>query len=177
MAEHPWERLEGETEKAWLSFEMFRQLGPERTVDGAFQRYWMRPGNRRNNSGQAKDKTPAYFSHWAVQYGWWRRAAAWDGEVAALARDQELDRELRARMEAQEEEIRQRQLMREEARAARAVGRRGLLRILQEIESHKLDAMGLAELIPHLKKFLEAVTEGQRPVSYTHLTLPTTPYV
>jgi len=103
-----------------------------------------------------------YFRAWSSQHRWHERAVAWDGEVAALARDQELDRELRARMEEQEEEIRQRQLRGVEARAARAVGRRGLLRILQEIEGQKLDTMGLAELIPHLKKFLEAVTEGQR---------------
>ena len=65
-------------------------------------------------------------------------------------------------MAQQQEEIRQRQLMREEARAARAVGCRGLLRILQEIEGQQLESMKLAELIPHLKRFLDAVTEGQR---------------
>ena len=162
MAEHLWERLEGETEKSWLSFEMFRQLGPERTVDGAFHRYWMRPGNRRNNSGRAKDKTPAYFSHWAVQYNWWRRAAAWDEEVAALARDQELDRELQARLAEQEEDRHQRQLMKEEARAARAVGRRILLRLLQGVEAGQLDRMSVPDLLPHLQKVATLLEAGQK---------------
>jgi len=162
MPEHLWERQAGETDTAYQAFELFRRLGPDRTVQSAWEQYFFRPGTRRERGTKGVSPAPGYFKRWSARWDWHQRAGAWDGEVAALARDQELDRELRARMEEQEEEIRQRQLMKEEARAARAVGRRGLLRILQEIEGQKLDTMGLAELIPHLKKFLEAVTEGQR---------------
>jgi len=162
MAEHPWAREAGETAKAFDAFELFRRLGPDRTVQGAWEQYWNRPGNRRKAGEKQAGLAHGYFRAWSSRHRWHERAVAWDDELAALARDQELDRELKARVAQQQEEIRQRQLMREEARAARAVGRRGLLRILQEIESHKLDAMKLIDLIPHLKKFLEAVTEGQR---------------
>jgi len=162
MADHPWDRQPGETDSAYQAFELFRRLGPDRTVQAAWDQYWDRPGNRRKAGGKQAGQAQGYFRAWSSRHHWHERAVAWDDEVAALARDQELDRELKARVAEQEEQIRQRQLRREEARAARAVGRRGLLRILQEIEGQKLDTMGLAELIPHLKKFLEAVTEGQR---------------
>jgi len=162
MPEHPWARQAGETAKAFDAFELFRRLGPNRTVQAAWDQYWDRPGNRRKAGGKQAGQAQGYFRAWSSRHHWHERAVAWDDEVAALARDRELDGELKARVAEQEEERRQRQLRREEARAARAVGRRGLLRILQEIEGQKLDTMGLAELIPHLKKFLEAVTEGQR---------------
>ena len=162
MPEHPWARQAGETAKAFDAFELFRRLGPDRTLQAAWEQYFLRPGARHERGTKGVGLAPGYFRRWSARRDWHERAVGWDDEVAALARDQELDRELKARVAEQEEQVRQRQLMREEARAARAVGRRGLLRILQEIESHKLDAMKLVDLIPHLKKFLEAVTEGQR---------------
>jgi hypothetical protein len=163
MAErHPWERLEGETEKAWIGFEAFRKLGPGRSVDEAFRRYWMRPGNRRNSAGETKEKTPPYFSHWAVQYQWRSRAAAWDEEVAALARDQELDRELREKAREHEEEIRQRQLWKEEARAARTVARRLLMRALQGIDAQEIEGLSVREILPHMQRISTLLEVGQR---------------
>lgn len=162
MAEHPWEREAGERDTAYQAFELFRRLGPDRTVQAAWEQYFFWPGTRRERGTKGVSPAPGYFKRWSARWDWHQRAVAWDEEVGALARDQELDRELKTRVAEQEEEVRQRQLMREETRAARAVGRRGLLRILQEIEGHKLDAMKLVDLIPHLKKFLEAITEGQR---------------
>jgi hypothetical protein len=96
------------------------------------------------------------------QWRWQERALRWDEEVAALARDQELDRELKARLAAQEEEIRQRQLMREEAKAARAVGRRILLRILQAVDAGQLDQMDLSDLLPHLARASTLLEVGQK---------------
>ncbi len=160
-----WEHQEGEGAKALEAFECYRMLGPDRSLQAAWERYYTRPGTLRARQRRGKEEAgqfPGYWGAWATKWGWTERAAAWDEEVAALARDQELDRELKARMAEQEEEQRQRRLRREEARAARAVGRRGLLRILQEIEGQQLDSMKLAELIPHLRRFLDAVTEGQR---------------
>ena len=162
MPEHPWDRQPGETDSAYQAFELFRRLGPDRTVQAAWEQYWGRPGTRRKAGGKQAGMAHGYFRAWSSRHRWHERAVAWDDELAALARDQELDRELKARVAQQQEQIRQRQLMREEARAARAVGRRCLLRIIQEIEGRQLDSMKLAELIPHLKRFLDAVTEGQR---------------
>lgn len=159
---HPWERQEGETAKAFEAFELFRRLGPDRTVQAAWEQYWNRPGNRRKAGGKQAGPAHGYFRAWSSRHRWHERAVAWDEEVAALARDQELDRELKARIAEQEEQIRQRQLMQEEARAARAVGRRLLLRILQGIESGQLERMTATELLPHLQKISTLLDTGQK---------------
>jgi hypothetical protein len=96
------------------------------------------------------------------RWHWHERALAWDQELAALARDQELDRELKARLAAQEEDLRERGLMRQESRAARAVGRRFLLRVLQEVEAGQLDQLALSDLLPHLAKASTLLEVGQK---------------
>ncbi len=165
MAEHPWDRQEGETAKAFEAFECYRMLGPDRTLQAAWERYYTRPGRRRERRGKGKEEAsqfPGYWGKWARAWQWRERAAAWDEEVAALARDQELDRELKAKLAAQEEERRQRQLMQEEARAARAVGRRLLRRLLQGIEGGELEQTKIADLLPHLQKISGVLEVGQK---------------
>ncbi len=82
--------------------------------------------------------------------------------MAALARDQELDQELKTRLAAQQEERRRHSLMREEAKAARAVGRRILLRTLQAVDAGQLDQMDLADLLPHLARASTLLEVGQK---------------
>ena len=127
MAERPWERQQGESSKAFEAFECYRMLGPGRSLQAAWEKHYTRPGTLRERRQSGREQAhhyPGYWAKWAKQWQWTERAGAWDEEVAALARDQQLDRELKARVAEQEEEIRQRKLMREEARAARAVARR-----------------------------------------------------
>jgi hypothetical protein len=158
----PWERQEGETAKGFEAFELFRRLGPARTVQAAWEQYWQRPGNRRRTGGKEAGVPHGYFRAWSSRWRWHERAAAWDEEVAALARDQELDRELRARVVEQEEEQRQRQLRREEARAARTVGRQILVRVLKAIENRELEGLPLSSILPHLQKVGTLIDLGQR---------------
>jgi len=163
MAErHLWQRIQGETFKAYEGFELYRQLGPARSLQVAWEQYFTRPGTRRQRGDREVTRFPGYWARWSTRWRWLERAMAWDEEVAALARDQELDRELKARVAEQEEDRRQRQLMREEARAARAVGRRLLMRLLQEVEAGKLECMGVTELLPHLQKISALVETGQK---------------
>jgi hypothetical protein len=96
------------------------------------------------------------------RWRWKERALAWDQGLAALARDQELDRELKARLAAQEEDLRERGLMRQEPRIARAAGRRILLRVLKQVEGGELDQLSLPELLPHLAKAATLLEVGQR---------------
>ncbi len=103
-----------------------------------------------------------HFRRWYKRWQWAERAAAWDEEVAALARDQELDRELRARMGEQEEDLRQRKLMKEEARAARAVARQLLRRIMQGVGAGQLDGMKAPALLPHLQRISALLETGQK---------------
>jgi len=163
MAERqPWERQQGETAKGFAAFDLFRRLGPGRTVQAAWEQYWQRPGNRRRTGDKEAGVPHGYFRAWSSRWRWHERAAAWDEEVAAMARDQELDRELRARVAEQEEDLRQRRLMREEARAARAVGRQILARVLRAIENRELEGLSLSSILPHLQKVGTLIDLGQR---------------
>ena len=162
MAEHPWEREAGETDTAYQAFELFRRLGPDRTVQAAWEQYFFRPGTRRERGTKGVSPAPGYFKRWSARWDWHQRAVAWDDEVAALARDQELDRELKAKVAEQEEEMRQRKLRREEARAARTVGRQILRRVLKAIEERELEGMPLSQILPHLQKVGFLIELGQR---------------
>jgi hypothetical protein len=165
MPEHDWERQEGESAKAFAAFECYRMLGPERTLQAAWERHYARPGRLRERTRRGREEAGQVVGHvrrWYKRWRWLERAAAWDEEVAALARDQELDRELQARAAAQEEEIRQRELMREEARAARAVSRRLLLRLLQGIEAGQLERLNAPDLLPHLQRISTLLETGQK---------------
>jgi len=163
MPEHLWERQPGESAQAFGGFECYRRLPPgERSLQRAWEDHCNRPGQARERRGKGASGPHGHWTRWMSRWRWKERALAWDGEVAALARDQELDRELKARLAAQEEELRQRQLMREEARAARAVGRRFLLRILQAVEAGQLDELALPDLLPHLAKASTLLVVGQK---------------
>ncbi len=158
-----WEPMRGESARAFAAFELYRRLGPARTVEEAWRQYWGRPGARRSRaSTSTAPRVMPYFSEWAVRWQWRERALAWDAEQAEIERDQRLDRELQQRAREHEEELRQRQLLREEARAARAVGRRVLLRALQGIEVGQLDQMSVPDLLPYLQKAVTLVEVGQK---------------
>jgi hypothetical protein len=161
----PWEREEGESAKAFAAFECYRELGPDRSLQVGWERYCLRPGMRHDrgpdDSGEA-GSFPGYWGRWSAQWHWAERAAAWDEELAAIERDQRLDRELQERAREHEEEIRQRQLMREEARAARALARRVLMRTLQGIDAGQLDQMNVVDLLPYLQKAATLLEVGQK---------------
>jgi len=163
MPEHPWERRQGESAQAFAAFEHYRRLPPaERSLQLAWEYYWNRPGNARARHQQEAGKPHGHWTRWMRRWGWQERALAWDEEVAALARDQELELELKAKLKEQEEELRQRELMRQEARAARAVGRRILQRVLQGVEAGQLDQMQLPDLLPHLQRASALLEVGQK---------------
>ena len=160
---HPWEPMPGESARAFAAFELYRRLGPGRTVEEAWRQYWSRPGTRRDRSlTSMPPRVMPYFSEWAVRWGWRERALAWDAEQADIERDQRLDRELQERAREHEEALRPRQLMREEARAARAVARRVLLRTLHTVDAGQLDQMSVTDLLPYLQKAATLLDVGQK---------------
>jgi hypothetical protein len=161
----PWERQEGERAKAFAAFECYRVLGPTRSLGAAWERYCLRPGGRRDREHADPDGDrgfPGYWGRWSARWRWQERALAWDAEQADIERDERLDRELQARAREHEEEMRQRQLMREEARAARAVARRVLLRTLQTVDAGQLDQMNVPDLLPYLQKAATLLEVGQK---------------
>jgi len=165
MAERPWDRQEGESAKAFAGFECYRMLGSDRSMQAAWERYCTRPGtlrDRRQADREDARRCPGYWTAWARKWKWRERSAAWDEEVAAQARDRELDRELQARMAEQEEDRRQRRLQLEEARGARTAGRQLLRRLLQGIEAGELNDLTATDLLPHLQKISGLLEVGQR---------------
>ena len=163
MAKHPWEPMEGESSRAFGAFEIYRQLGPARTVEEAWRKYWSRPGTRRRRTGKTSPpRVMPYFSRWAVKWRWRERALGWDEEQASIERDQRLDRELQEKARQHEEEIQQRQLWKEEARAARTFARRMLMRALQGIDGRELDDMTVREILPHVQRISTLLEVGQR---------------
>ncbi len=167
-----WQRQPGETEKEFLAFEIFRQLGPGRTVDGAFRAYRLRPGDHHKHEGLARDKTPHYFSRWATQFHWWERAKAWDDEVAAAARKEEAERELERRRREAAEDERQRELTIQRARAAGVAAGQILHRLLESIQTEDLKDMTAVDLLPHLQR-IGALLEKSRKLERVERGEPT----
>jgi hypothetical protein len=163
MDRHPWEAIKDERALAFSAFEIYRRLGPNRTVEQAWRLYWNRPGTRRKRGDNTSPpRVMPYFSKWAVQWRWRERALAWDAEQTAIERDQRLDRELREKAKEHEEELRQRQLWKEEARAARTLARRLLMRGLQGIDAREIEDMGVREILPHSQRLAALLEVGQR---------------
>jgi hypothetical protein len=75
QARRPWDRLEHETPKAFQAFLTYRDLGPGRSVRAAYE----------HRTGKTlKGNPPAHYGRWSADFGWYRRAAAYDDETARL---------------------------------------------------------------------------------------------
>ena len=62
----PWERLDGETSRAYAAFRAFRDLGPTRVV------------------GAVPDCSANSLARWSRRHRWIERASAWDAETYRL---------------------------------------------------------------------------------------------
>jgi len=163
MTRQPWEREPGESAKAFAAFECYRRLPPgERSLQRAWEDHSHRPGQMCERRGKEAGKPPGHWTGWMSRWHWTARALAWDEQLAGLARDQELDRELQRKAREHEEEIRQRQLWKQEARAARTLARRLLLRALQGIDSGEIENMKVREILPHTHRISTLLEVGQR---------------
>jgi hypothetical protein len=65
-----WERLAGETPKAFAAFCAFRNFGPERSIRRAVE-------SAETNSGE-QGKKYRVWRNWSTQYRWRERAADYD---------------------------------------------------------------------------------------------------
>jgi hypothetical protein len=85
-----WNRRDGEPAKAYAAFSKYRDLGPDRSLNAAYQ----------VDSGlPASVRAPGYWAEWSSAWEWVERAAAYDAyldEVRRSAREAKL-RELEAR--------------------------------------------------------------------------------
>jgi hypothetical protein len=75
----PWERGKGESSIAYQAFLAYRDLGPFRTLDRAYQSY---PGRKMGVKGATGRASGRFYSYFAT-YAWEERAAAWDAHIQA----------------------------------------------------------------------------------------------
>lgn len=64
-----WERQKDESSKAYAAFCVYRDLGPERSLDKALSEANKKPTNRR------------HWSRWMEEYRWYKRAQAYDDYI------------------------------------------------------------------------------------------------
>jgi hypothetical protein len=101
MADLLWEPQPGESGRAFAAFAVYRDLGPDRSLDKAYA------AARQDQSGIKT--VPGYWRQWCVRYQWVDRAAAYDAamrakEQAARERAQAAEAETWARRRAEEAE-------------------------------------------------------------------------
>jgi hypothetical protein len=80
-----WDRLPAETAKAYAAFSAYLALGPDRSIDRAFE--------QRQNSSKTAARS-RWWMEWSRQHGWVARAAAFD--------QHELQEKVAARVEVRE---------------------------------------------------------------------------
>ena len=159
----PWERQPGESSRAFAAFEVYRSLLPgERSLQQAWRIHKAASGKGGDATSASAGKPHGHWTRWMKQWRWQARAEAYDDDLLSRAREEARDRELQARAADQAEELRQRQLRKEEARAARTVSRRLLRRLLELIDRGQLERMGMLDLLPHLQKICKVLEVGQR---------------
>jgi hypothetical protein len=86
------ERQEGESDKAWLAFVCYRDLGSQRSVQAAYIKYIeaVKPSTaKKSQSTTPKSQSPASegFKKWVVQFNWSERVRNHDAEREGLIRE------------------------------------------------------------------------------------------
>lgn len=72
----PWERLEGESSKAYEAFSAYRDMGSQRSLSKVAEKL---------------GKSETLMGRWSSAYQWRERAAKWDDEQNRMARESQLE--------------------------------------------------------------------------------------
>ena len=75
MAQKPWERMEGESAKAFEAFRIYRDMGPERNLRAV---------------GERLGKSRAIIERWSSSNQWVERARAYDNDLERAAHQEAL---------------------------------------------------------------------------------------
>jgi hypothetical protein len=111
MSDDPWLRQPGEPLPWFARFERYRQAGPARTLQGAYEQ-------EQRQQGKPIKHVPGSWKKAAATWRWKTRAAAWDAEQIRLDRerfDQQREADRKERMQI--------------ARGVRGIGLQGLASI------------------------------------------------
>jgi hypothetical protein len=89
------QRQEGESDRAWLAFEIYRDMGAGRTIDGAYLIYRSKVNPDSPKLSETVRIASPSFKEWSRKFNWLDRVKDWDGGHAKrlqeklLAADQE----------------------------------------------------------------------------------------
>ena len=135
-----WERMPSEGPKPWAAFNVYLQLGPERTVDLTWKLITGEPL-------ESVRRATGRFQTWAATWGWLSRAHAWDEFLAAEAR--------RAMIQQTEENarIRIRNLTNTQNQ---------MMLVLKQADLGNLDSTEARKLLPQVVRALEMTAESLR---------------
>jgi hypothetical protein len=87
-----WERLPGESAKAYAAFCVYRDLGPRRSLDEASRLYHAQPARDEDGpTTRPKRRASGVVRQWAERWDWTSRALAWDHEVEQGKRKKQLE--------------------------------------------------------------------------------------
>ena len=75
MAQKPWERMEGESAKAFEAFRIYRDMGPERNLRAV---------------GERLGKSRAIIERWSSSNQWVERVRAYDNDLERAAHQEAL---------------------------------------------------------------------------------------
>lgn len=140
-----WERQKGESSKAYAAFCVYRDLGPDRSIEKARQT-------------MPKTRPKSWLVCWSTKYNWVARAAAYDDY---LDRKKRLERE-KAIMD----------MMERHARLAVAFQQR-IAQRLQEVDPAELSPSDMAKWLDTATK-LERLSRGEpTEIGKQEVTLPT----
>jgi bacteriocin-like protein len=88
----PWDRLPGESSKAYAAFCIYRDLGPRRSIDEASRIYHGKTPPLGNSAPTGRrPEASGQIRHWAQRWNWIVRAEAWDQDLERLKRKKQID--------------------------------------------------------------------------------------
>jgi hypothetical protein len=168
---HPWHRQPGEGSAQYGAFCCYRDAGIERSLRKVIRAHLnARPTRTQQQRRFLTHPRPDTYlrsvlrtwGDWSGRFRWQERVRAYDAWRDA-ERQREADRlAVDSALREAEENERQRTLRREEARAARTVARRLLMRALQGIEAQGIEGMSVREILPHIQRIGVLLEIGQR---------------
>ena len=87
-----WDQLPGESSKAYAAFCLYRDQGPQRSIEEASRVYHDR-GSRDGTAAQShrQRRASGQIGRWAQRWNWTARARAWDEELERVRRRKQVE--------------------------------------------------------------------------------------
>jgi hypothetical protein len=88
----PWEQLPGESAKAYAAFCLYRDQGPNRSIEATSRLYHSHAAPRGSQTAQGRRRgASGQIRNWAQRWSWSARARAWDQELEHVKWSQQVE--------------------------------------------------------------------------------------